>query len=276
MEYYQFLFEGLTGDKKDILIALLNDIGFTGFEEENDSLKAFINKDELNEEHFNNIITITAVKYSRSVIEKINWNEIWESGFEPITILHPETRVPFVYLRAGFHKPVSHAALDIIITPKMSFGTGHHATTYLMIEQMSRINFHGKQVIDFGTGTGVLAILAEKLAAANIIAIDNDDWSISNALENITANNCKQISIVKADTIVSTEKAAVILANINLNIIVNNLSAIKKVAEVGATILFSGIMIHDKTVILAALQKEHINVQEVFTKNGWIAILAKS
>jgi ribosomal protein L11 methyltransferase len=158
----------------------------------------------------------------------------------------------------------------------MSFGTGHHATTYLMAEQMSQLDLEDKRVIDFGTGTGVLAILAEKLGAANIIAIDNDDWSINNARENITANDCRRISLVKAETIVTDKKAAVILANINLNIIVDNLSEIKNAADTGATILFSGIMAHDESIILAALKEVNIKVQEIFNKNGWLAILAKS
>ena len=276
MEYYQYLFEALTSDKKDILVALLNDIGFTGFEEEENALKAFINKEDLDQNKFDVIIATTAVKYSISTIEEINWNEKWETSFEPVTILYPQTSIPFLHLRAAFHKADPNAKFDIVITPKMSFGTGHHATTYLMAEQMSKIDFEGKTVIDFGTGTAVLAILAEKLGAANIIAIDNDDWSINNANENITANNCSKISLTKADTIVSAEKAAIILANINLNIITANLSAIKTVAEPDATILFSGIMLHDEPVILAALQAANIEVKQVFYKNDWLAILTKS
>jgi len=275
MEYYQFIFESIPADKKDILIALLADIGFTGFEEEEDILKAFINTADLDEEYFDNIISINPVKYSRSIIKEINWNEKWEASFEPVTILHPETRVPFVHLRAVFHKPDPQAIFDIVITPKMSFGTGHHATTYLMAEQMSGISFEGKRVIDFGTGTGVLAILAEKLGAASILAIDNDDWSINNAMENISANNCERISLVKAETIATDKKADIILANINLNIIIENLEAIKNASKPGAVILFSGIMEHDEPLIKAALETQNIELIKVLRKNGWIAILTE-
>ena len=258
-----------------MLIAMLNDVGFTGFEEEDNSLKAFINKADLDQNDFDAIIATTDVKYSISTIKEINWNEKWEASFEPVTILYPETSIPFLYLRAAFHKADPNAKFDIVITPKMSFGTGHHATTYLMAEQMSKIDFEGKTVIDFGTGTAVLAILAEKLGAANILAIDNDDWSINNARENIYTNNCTHISLVKAETIVSIEKAAVILANINLNIITANLSAIKASAAPVATILFSGIMLHDEPIILTALQAANIKVKQVFYKNNWLAILAQ-
>jgi ribosomal protein L11 methyltransferase len=273
MEYYQFLFESLSEDKKDILTALLNDIGFTGFEEEENLLKAFIKKDDLNETYFENVISITSVEYSKSIIQEINWNEIWESGFEPVTILHPETAKPFVYLRAGFHQADTRAKYEIVITPKMSFGTGHHATTYMMVEQMGKINFKGKTVIDFGTGTGVLAILAEKLGAAKITAIDNDDWSINNSKENIITNDCKRITLVKADTISTTEKASVILANINLNIITASLFNIKNACEAGATMLFSGILNQDEQIILTALKKENIKIKDIIYKNGWMAIL---
>ncbi|MEP7165765.1 MAG: 50S ribosomal protein L11 methyltransferase [Ferruginibacter sp.] len=276
MEYYQFLFEGIPNDKRDILVALLNDIGFTGFEEADDSLKAFINIADLDQNDLDVVIATTDAKYSRSIIQEINWNEKWETSFEPVTVFEPGTAVPFVYVRAAFHQADTNAKIDIVITPKMSFGTGHHATTYLMAEQMSQIDFKNKTVIDFGTGTAVLAILAEKLGAANIIAIDNDDWSINNARENITANNCRHITLVRAETIDTAEKAAVILANINLNIITANLSVIKAAAEPAATLLFSGIMLHDEPLIISALKTAGIEIKEILYKNGWLAILTKS
>ena len=120
--------------------------------------------------------------YKYSIIEDKNWNEEWESQLQPVTINN------FAGIRASFHEPLKNVEHEIIITPKMSFGTGHHATTFLMVEQMEKINFKNKTVLDFGTGTGILAILAEKLGAASVLAIDYDEWSINNALENIEAN----------------------------------------------------------------------------------------
>ena len=275
MEYYEFLFEPIAAAQKDMLIALLDSIGFTGFEEENETLKAFINKNDLNEIDLANVIVMmTDIQYSRSEIQEINWNEKWEAGFEPVNILYPGTSETFVHLRAGFHKPGVDAKFDIVVTPKMSFGTGHHATTYLMIEQMSQVDFTHKKVIDFGTGTGILAILAEKLGAEAVLAIDNDDWSINNAKENISANHCERISLIKAET-VPVEKSAIILANINLNIIVNSLPAIKNACEPGGIILFSGIMKRDEQSILKALKEKNIKIDAVLEKNGWLAIVAK-
>ncbi len=261
-------------EKISILIALLNDIGFTGFEETSNSLKAFIKTNELNETLFMSVISTSDVKFSRSVIEEINWNEKWEAGFEPVTIMYPESENPFVYLRADFHAADDVSKHDIIITPKMSFGTGHHATTYLMIEQMSLIDFKDKKVIDFGTGTGVLAILAEKMGAENIIAIDNDDWSINNAGENFITNHCNRITLQKAETISVSEKVSVILANINLNIIVDNIAAIKNAIETGSIILLSGMLLQDESIITTALKVANIDILGVYYKNGWIAILA--
>ena len=216
--YIQVEFINTIAGQNDVLIALLADIGYSGFEEEDNNLKAFIDEDAFSRDALDSVLQIVPVAFSTSVIEEENWNAQWESGFQPVTIFYPGTDRPFVHLRAGFHQKDVSAEYDIEVTPKMSFGTGHHATTYLVIEQMSQLDFNNKQVIDFGTGTGVLAILAEKLTAASVIAIDNDDWSIENAGENIAKNHCNRISLVKADTIPAGQQAGIILANINLNI----------------------------------------------------------
>ena len=129
------------------------------------------------------------IGFSETTIEETNWNQVWESSFEPVVV------DDFVAVRADFHEPIKGIKHEIVITPKMSFGTGHHATTYMMLEQMGKLDFKDKRVLDFGTGTGVLAILAEKMGAKKIIAIDNDEWSIENANENIKRNNCVAVEL---------------------------------------------------------------------------------
>jgi ribosomal protein L11 methyltransferase len=158
----------------------------------------------------------------------------------------------------------------------MSFGTGHHATTYLMVEQMSNINFRDKKVIDFGTGTGILAILAQKMGAEQTIAIDNDEWSIENTLENIEKNNVANISVIKAEEFVTDQNfdADVILANINLNVILANLNSIIKGSKSNTVVLFSGILEQDKTTLLTELQNQGMAIQEVKSKNNWVMIHA--
>ncbi len=275
MDHYQFVFEKISPDKSEQLIALLSNIEFEGFEEVDEGLKAFVKIDEFDENSFDNIIENITVKYSKSIIEEKNWNEQWESGFEPVVVYDPVSLLAFASIRANFHSPVDGVKYDLVITPKMSFGTGHHATTYLMIQQMGGLDFKNKEVIDFGTGTAVLAIFAEKLGASKIKAIDNDEWSINNAKENIAANGCANIDLVKAETIEVGMKADIILANINLNIIIANLDAIKTACKPGAVILFSGIMQQDKDHITTALIENGFIIDICLIKDNWLIIGTK-
>lgn len=276
MEHLQILFENINEDKKEIMIALLSDMGFDGFEEEDKNLKAFIPSINFDEHLFNAIIKINNAEYSKSIIKEENWNKKWESDFEPVAVYHPKTKKPFVFLRAGFHQSNPSFPYDISVTPKMSFGTGHHATTHLMVAHMSEIDFKNKTVIDFGTGTGVLAILAEKLGADLITGIDNDEWSINNATENLKVNNCEKIQLIKAETIPEAVKGQIILANINLNIIKENIFAITNAAESNATFLFSGIMFHDEEKIVTTLNEARINIENIYRSGDWLLLKAKN
>ncbi len=274
MEYLEIHFSNTNQDQNDLLIAQLSNISFDGFQEENDSLKAFIPLEQFDELLFNSVIDINVFKYSKSIIKEQNWNEKWEADFEPVKVFAQNSSKPFVYIRASFHEPDSAFEYDIEVTPKMSFGTGHHATTYLMVEQMGELDFKGKSVIDFGTGTGVLAILAEKLGATSILAIDCDDWSINNAKENIVVNNCEVINLLNAETIPSGNTADIILANINLNIIAANIDNIKKASNGGTKILFSGIMLHNETQFTNMLEKNDMKIIKLCKRENWLAILA--
>jgi ribosomal protein L11 methyltransferase len=274
MEYLQIHFISITETQSEILIAQLNEIGFEGFEEELNGLKAFIPNKDFDENLFNLLNDINCIKYTKSIIKKENWNAIWEADFEPIVVTYPGSSKPFVYMRAGFHEAKEGYEYDIVVTPKMSFGTGHHATTFLMVQQMSQINFVGKTVIDFGTGTGVLAIVADKMGAKHILGIDCDDWSIENAEENASINKCKNIELLKAETIPSqVEKADIMLANINLNIISENIFAIKDAIKTNGIALFSGIMLHDEPNIINVIEKEGFIINEIFKKDNWLAIM---
>ena len=274
MDYIQILFTDIDETKTEIIIALLIDIGFEGFQEENNLLKALIPIHQFDEILFNSIIEKDLLKYSKSIIKEQNWNEKWETDFEPVLVNHPTTSKPFVFIRASFHNENNSFEYNIEVTPKMSFGTGHHATTYLMVANMSGIDFKNKTVIDFGTGTGVLAILSEKMGAKSVLAIDNDEWSINNAKENIEVNNCKNITILQAETIPKGNKADVILANINLNIIKENIVEIKDAALNETIFLFSGIMLHDEHKILEELTNAGMNINNVFRKENWLSVLA--
>ncbi len=258
-----------------MLIALLGEAGFSGFEETGNSLHAYIETGKADPLLFENIISLIDVNYSISIVKEKNWNEQWESGFNPVTVNHPTTGQPFVHIRAGFHQPNNAVNFDIEVTPKMSFGTGHHDTTFLMVSQMGILDMAGKKVIDFGTGTGLLAILAEKMGATTVLAIDNDDWSINNAAENITKNNCSHINLLKAETVPEGEKASVILANINLNIIISSLQDIRNACTQGANLLFSGILAEDEPVLKHALLNLGFSDLTPVNRNGWLIIRAK-
>ena len=274
MDYLQILFTDIDETKTEIIIALLSDIGFEGFQEENNLLKALIPIHQFDESLFNSISEINHLKYSKSIIKEQNWNEKWEADFEPVLVNHPTTSKPFVFIRASFHNENNSFEYNIEVTPKMSFGTGHHATTYLMVANMSGIDFKNKTVIDFGTGTGVLAILSEKMGAKSVLAIDNDEWSINNAKENIEVNNCKNITILQVETIPKGNKADIILANINLNIIKENIVEIKDAGLNETIFLFSGIMLHDEHKILEELTNAGMNINNVFRKENWLSVLA--
>lgn len=276
MNYFEFCFEHLDDQQREILIAQLSSIHFEGFEENDHQLKAFIKESEFSEDLFNNLIEVNDIKYSKLIVKEKNWNEAWESDFMPVSVMLPGATPVFAYIRADFHSPLPSALHDIIITPKMSFGTGHHATTFQMMEEMSSIDFLNKVVIDFGTGTGLLSILAEKLGAKSIVAIDYDDWSINNAKENIENNNCTNIQLIKNDTcIINSGMADVILANINLNVILDNLISIKNCAANNAIVVFSGILVDDFPIISEKLTENAFNIIKTSNKDNWLVMITK-
>ena len=257
-------------EQSDILVALLLAEGYEAAEEREDGTSVCIGEDKFDDALLNGLMKQYDVSYTTTNIAQQNWNAQWESSFEPVQV------DDFAIIRASFHEPVSTVTHDIIITPKMSFGTGHHATTYLMIGFMQDLDFTDKSVIDFGTGTGVLAILAEKLGAGNILGIDNDEWSINNSEENIAANGCSNIQLELADQMLHHTKANIILANINLNVIIANLTRIHEACHPGALVLFSGLMTNDEDKISEELRSKNFEILELRHRNGWIALLTRA
>jgi len=253
------------GSIRELLIAQLSAKGYNGFEESDTLLKAYIPEADFSEIGLDNLFNIYSLIYSKSVIKKQNWNELWESNFEPVRV------ADFVGIRASFHPPFENVAHEIIITPKMSFGTGHHATTYMVMQMMRDLDCTDKSVFDFGTGTGILAILAEKLGATKILAVDNDDWCIENALENIAINGCRAIDIQKTAEPEFDQKFDIILANINKHIILTNIQALCKGLNPGGQLLLSGLLVEDEQDILEAGLAQGLQHKQTIERNGWIA-----
>lgn len=253
--------------EKDLLIAKLSQLDFEGFEEKDTELHAFVSKQNFNDKAVKQLLEDSRLQYATSILSSQNWNAIWESNFDPVTVDN------FCLVRADFHPANETMEHEIIITPKMSFGTGHHATTYLMIQEMRKLDFAHKTVADFGTGTGILAILAEKLGCIDILAIDNDDWSIENAKENIEKNKCNHVDVKKANVFKQLKKFDIILANINKNIILDNLSGLVFGLNTGGKILLSGLLKDDEYDILMACQAHNLSRVKTVERDKWISIL---
>lgn len=270
MEHYLYHFKEVDDRAREVLIAVLSDLQFNGFEELDQSLLAYIAVQDA-EQLSDTVIKQLGYPYSVRLVEPRNWNAEWEQSFQPVRIPDDENVQPEIYIHADFHTPHPQATYNISITPKMSFGTGHHQTTYLMMEEMLQMNFSEKEVIDFGTGTGVLAILAAKLGCQRVWAIDYDIWCIENARENIADNHTQQIELQQSDVFTAIP-ADIILANINLNVITEHLSTMLNSLKPNGVLLLSGMLLQDENFIVKTLQSYNINDITVKHRGNWILV----
>jgi len=265
MNYLQITIAAADGAQQEILIALLGEMGYEGFEQQDESLRAYIPEDQFDAEGLDAVLALQELPYVSERIEEKNWNEEWEKNFQPVVV------DGFCAIRAHFHAPITEVEHELVITPKMSFGTGHHATTYMMIQAMQGLDFRGKSVFDFGTGTGVLAILAEKLGAREVMATDIDPWSIENSLENVATNQCHRIRVQQMDT-VPQGAFDIILANINKHVILAQLSALGQQLKEGGVILLSGLLDSDFEDIENEAVVNNISISVRMTKGSWICL----
>lgn len=264
--YIKLHFTPLSAEQSAVLVALLSERGFEGFEEGEESLSAFQPAADYDPRLPEELKQWVPVPCTVSEVKEENWNAAWESGFEPVRV---EDQVA---IRASFHPPVAGVNFELVITPRMSFGTGHHATTWLMVREMTRMDFNNKSVFDFGTGTGVLAILAEKMGAREVDAVDNDPWSISNAADNLLENACSKVQLRLAGDARSRQAFDIILANINRNVILDNLSVLRAQLKPGGTLLLSGLLREDAETINRAAAAEGLVFRDMAERNGWICL----
>lgn len=252
------------GPERDVLIAKLAEAGCEGFEELERYLNAYAPESNEIIERVESIIREHGLISSHRIIESQNWNAIWEASFDAVIV------PGFCTVRAPFHLPAD-TPLEIVILPKMAFGTGHHATTRLMMQAMRDIDFDGREVLDFGTGTGILAILARKLGATTVMAIDIDEWSVRNAIENVSSNGANSITVLQGDISVLQDNACfdVILANINRNVLLESMPALRKKTNPGGTLLLSGILQSDQTIISEAAASAGFTLSERFQEAEW-------
>jgi ribosomal protein L11 methyltransferase len=265
MAHIEIVFGNSSQEINEILVARLADVEYEGFQEDEGVLKAYIVRTLFNKDNLDKLSADLGVNYIINQIEDTNWNRLWESNFQPVSV------GDFCAVRADFHELHTNVLHEIVITPKMSFGTGHHPTTYMMIEQMQDIDLKNKSVLDFGTGTGVLAILAKKMGAESVLAIDNDDWSITNAEENIRNNNV-DIELKKADNANGSQNFDIILANITRNVILENFSSFVSSLAKDGRLLLSGLLQSDEEHITSVATDNGLKLIKKLERNNWISL----
>ena len=253
----------------EILMAELAEVGFDSFEDTPTGIKAYIPKDSWNEQILQDIYLLSnpefTISYQITEIEQVNWNEEWEKNFSPIVVEDLCT------VRANFH-PVPNTRYDIVITPKMSFGTGHHETTYMMLQQLLPLSLEDTKVLDMGCGTGILAIMAALRGARDITAIDIDPWCVENATENVQQNNCFFITIKEGDvSLIVGEQYNLILANINRNILLSDIPAYTEALFPEGLLLVSGFYVEDLPAIKEKCQEEGLTYLNHIERNRWVS-----
>ena len=254
-------------DFTDILIAEMASLGFDTFQENGTGFTTFCEGEfdlHLLDDISDQYGAMASFSYALKEVDKQNWNEEWEKHYDPIVVENK------CIVRAAFHSNLPNYPIELIITPKMSFGTGHHETTYMMLAEMLQLNFKEKSVMDAGTGTGVLAILAKKQGASTVFAFDIDDWCVENSLENKEVNNV-QIEVVKAsiEELEMVSKYDIISANINKNILLAQMTYYQKALNPGGILLLSGFYVEDIEDIKNRAQQEKLVMESYRERNKW-------
>lgn len=254
----------------EILVAELGEVGFESFVENEDGMIAYIQQTDWNEHVLDDIFILNSeeftISYEMEVIEQTNWNSEWEKNFNPIQV------DDLVSIRAPFHEN-PNLKYDIVIEPKMSFGTGHHETTHMMVQHLLELDLTNKKVLDMGCGTGILAIFAEMKGAKPIDAIDIDNWCYLNSIENVERNNCSNIDVYEGEaSLLIDQKYDVIIANINRNILLNDMHAYMKCLNKNGVLLLSGFYKEDIDIINAEVSKYNYKIDKTIERNNWVAL----
>ena len=253
----------------EMLIAQLGYVGFESFVEQDNGVTAYIQKQEWNSKILEDVFLLHSnefnITFEHNEIAQTNWNEEWEKNFNPIQV------DDLVSIRAPFHTNPS-LQFDIVIEPKMSFGTGHHETTHMMVQHLLALDLDTKKVLDMGCGTGILAIFAEMKGAKPIDAIDIDSWCYENSLENIQRNNCNHITVYEGDASLLKEKYDVIIANINRNILLSDMKTYTDCLNENGVLLLSGFYKEDIVIIEDEVTKHGVTFETMIQRNNWVAL----
>ena len=260
-------------DYADILIAELAEVGFESFVETDEGLNAYITEPDFNEKAVRDVTAKyadqTAIAYTVTSLEKRNWNAEWEQSYQPIEVGQT------VRVRASFHESNPAFEYDLVINPKMSFGTGHHETTAMMLEHQLGIDHAGKSVLDVGSGTGILAVLAARMGAADVLAFDIEEWAVENAQENADLNDCPQMRVFQG-TIADVDPNSrfdIVLANINRNVLLAELPTYAAFVREGGYLLVSGFYEHDAVDIERKAKETGLRPVRDMVTNGWCSLV---
>lgn len=271
MNYYKLTFQGLNENlSSEIIIAFLAEYGYESFEESENSLTAYIQEDSFKEEDLKSIEILKPLlksnKIHKELIEDQNWNAVWESNYDAV-------RINDCFIRAPFHEADPDARYNILLSVKMAFGTAHHETTSMMIEYILENDFKDKSVLDMGSGTAVLAILASMKGANNLYAVDNDEWAYNNAQENCKLNNISNVNCLlgDADNLNDLPVFDVVFANINKNILLRDIKRYSLVMKKGSQIYFSGFYENDLEDIKDECNMNSLEFVSKKVKNKWTA-----
>jgi len=270
MRTFEYTFTSPSSDiKHDMLVTMLADMGFDSFMDEGHLLKAYCSADARDDEAVAQLLTVPAFHdiqlLNVAEMPDKDWNEVWEASYQPV-VVNERCRV-----RAPFHAPDPSFEFDLVIEPKMSFGTANHETTAQIIQLMLETDFQGKDVLDMGSGTAVLAILAKKLGAARTVAIDNDEWAYRNAFTNCELNGISDIEIVLGDALAIQGQYDVVLANINRNILLRDMHYYVAAMRPDAHIFFSGFYTEDLESIKMEAERLGLRYCRHLSRNNWVA-----
>lgn len=271
MDYLEFKIKCLD-EFQEILIAELAEIGFDSFLENEDGIDAYILESEFDREKFTEVIAeyqvAGQISLTEGVMPKVNWNEEWEKNYDPIEVEE------LVYVRASFHDPKPGFKHEIVINPKMSFGTGHHATTFQMLRHQGELNHTGKRVLDVGSGTGILAIMAHLLGAKQVEAFDIDDWCVDNGNENFDLNGLStRMGLGTIRDVNPVGPFEIILANINKNVLLDELEIYSGLLTADGFLLLSGFYTEDIEDLINAAAPFGLVLREKSSKDNWAALI---
>ena len=255
----------------EIIMTELGDAGYDSFVETDSGLLAYIPKNQYDEEKLKAVLRSVEgcqATYELATIPDQDWNAAWEKEHQPVMVDN------FCWIYAPFHQPNPNAEYNILIEPKMSFGTAHHPTTYMMLQLLNNELLAGKRVLDMGSGTAVLSIFAEKRGAVYVEAIDNDEWAYRNALENLENNNCRNIKPLLGDAALLTpdKRFDVVVANINRNILLRDMPSYISVLAPGGTLLLSGFYEHDIPAIRVKAEASGLAFDHYESRQDWVAV----